>query len=113
LVDEDDHLNRNIKVKAKMAKTKGCSKLCRKFDIFLSIGCIYVEYLCWGSAVHVPSYPLLYQKPISMNILPNHMETTVNMNVNESQQMGLCFFLRLNNVTGVLLCFILNFGFLN
>lgn len=44
LVDEADHLNRNIKVKAKMAKTKGFSKnnICRKFDIFLSIGCIYM-----------------------------------------------------------------------
>jgi hypothetical protein len=42
LVDEDDHLNRNVKVKAKMAKTKGCSKLCRKLNIFLSIDCIYI-----------------------------------------------------------------------
>jgi hypothetical protein len=46
LVDKDDHLNRNIKVKAKMAKTKGC----RKLNIFLSINCIYI-YI-YG----VPSY---------------------------------------------------------
>ncbi len=44
LVDEDHHLNRNIKVKAKMDKTKGCSKLCKKFDIFLSIDCIYMGF---------------------------------------------------------------------
>ncbi len=42
MVDEDDHLNRNVKVKAKMAKTKGCSKPCRKLNIFLSIDCIYI-----------------------------------------------------------------------
>jgi hypothetical protein len=59
LVDKDDHLNRNIKVKAKMAKTKGC----RKLNIFLSINCIYIYIYIWGSFLYI----LFYSKPISTN----------------------------------------------
>jgi hypothetical protein len=62
-------------------------RLCVYIYIYIYI---YVEYLSWGSAVRVPSYPLLYQT--DFDELPNHMKTSVNMNVNKGQQMGRCFF---------------------
>ena len=85
------HLNRSMKMKAKMVKTMGCnnkgvtlfgSKNCKKCDIFFSL---LWESICsstWGSLLMFLNFPLLYIGYSDFSTPSSSMCMTMTMNVN-------------------------------